>query len=252
MSNPIKPITQGYEKLFDVRGRAYDNAMRRYPLAREQEFLLAINAARIIPGMIVADVPAGGGYLQQFLAEGCIWKGHEPSGGFNHHSCLDPDKPQTALLPLPWPDASFDAAISLAGVHHIVEKAPLFADIRRVVKPGGRFVLADVAAGSAVARFLDGYVGAHNSTGHEGFFLDDRTSTELQQTGWTLLSSSINDIYWVFDNRDAMAGYCHELFDLKKSSIEQTKHAIEQQLGVEELANGRIGMRWSLMTIVVE
>lgn len=245
-------MTQSYEELFQVRGSAYDHAMRRYPLARSKEFLQAINAARVVPGMTVADVPAGGGYLQNFLPAGCAWAGHEPCEGFTHHSTLAASHPRTELLPLPWPDASMDVAISLAGVHHIPDKRPLFADIRRVVKPGGRFVLSDVEAGSAVARFLDGYVGDNNSTGHQGDFLDHHTPAQLQEAGWSLVSSSINHVDWVFDDREAMAAFCHELFDLRKSSVEQTRKTIEEQLGVHSMDDDRVGMRWSLMTLVAE
>ena len=44
--------------------------MRRYPYARQQEFAQAIAAARLSPGLVVADVPAGGGVPGAPLAVG--------------------------------------------------------------------------------------------------------------------------------------------------------------------------------------
>lgn len=237
-----------YGELFDIRGSNYDRAMKRYPDARRLEFEQAIEAAALRPGMVVADVPAGGGYLQRFLPEGCIWWGHEPCASFTHHGAVVGDP--TALLPLPWPDGSVDVAISLAGVHHIDDKRPLFADQYRVVKPGGRLVVSDVAADSAVAQFLDGYVGAHNSTGHKGVFQDEDTLQDLRNTGWVVESSEICDSHWVFAGRNAMAAFCHELFDLRNASMADTQAAIETQLGVANLSDGQVGMNWALRTIV--
>lgn len=55
------------------------------------------------------------------------------------------------------------------GVHHLAETRPLLNAIFEAVKPGGRFVLSDVAADSPVATFLDGFVGSHYGTGRDGF-----------------------------------------------------------------------------------
>ena len=50
-------------------------------------------------------------------------------------------------LELPFDDASFDAAITLHVAMNIADRARLYAAIRRVLVPGGRFALYDVAAG---------------------------------------------------------------------------------------------------------
>lgn len=238
---------KSYEDHFDQRGSAYDLAMRRFPHARKEEFAQVIGAARLQPGMRVADVPAGGGYLQAYLPAGCEWLGHEPCPSFTNHGTDAPTG--LPLLPLSWDDASVDAAISLAGIHHIAYKRPFFAELFRVTKPGGTLVVSDVAAGSAVARFLDGYVGAHNSTGHDGLFLDEGTLEGLRSAGWSIEHSGVRDFEWVFANRADMASFCHALFDLRTSSEADTLAAIETQLGVTERPDGAVGMKWSLLTI---
>ena len=48
-----------------------------------------------------------------------------------------------------------------------------------------------------------------------------------------------------------MAGFCQRLFDLR-SPPDVTLSAIETQLGIDRLAEDRVGMRWSLMTIVAD
>jgi ubiquinone/menaquinone biosynthesis C-methylase UbiE len=58
---------------------------------------------------------------------------------------------------LPYPDASFDHVFSSAVFHHLTpdERARALAEVRRVLRPGGGFTLADFGpATGAVARFF--------------------------------------------------------------------------------------------------
>ncbi len=49
--------------------------------------------------------------------------------------------------PMPFPDGSFDAVHSKAMICHIQDKAALFSEVRRVLRPGGSFVAADWMTG---------------------------------------------------------------------------------------------------------
>lgn len=241
---------QSYTDLFDTRGAPYDRAMQRYPDARRAEFLQVITQANITPGMRVGDVPSGGGYLRSYLPDGAIWEGHEPCSSFGHHSAGEREGTSSPLLPLPWDDASLDAVVSLAGIHHLEDKSALFSDIYRVLKPGGQFVLSDVAEGSPPALFLDGFVDQYNSTGHDGRYLGQHTLDALNIAGWAITSYDMQNFTWNFSDRDALGDFACLLFDICKSTPLATAQAIEQNLGIEETSDGQIGMNWSLMTIL--
>ena len=50
---------------------------------------------------------------------------------------------QTDASALPFADASFDLATCRLAAHHFSDGAAAFRDVRRVLRPGGRFVLVD-------------------------------------------------------------------------------------------------------------
>lgn len=237
----------GYAEMFGERGGSYDRAMRLLPGARRREFAQAVERAQVLPGMTLGDVPAGGGYLAAHLPEGVAWRGHEPCASFQGaHGGRATGVP---LLPLPWSDRSMDRVISLAGVHHQPDKLPFHREVRRVLRPGGLYVLSDVAEGSAPARFLDGFVGRHNSTGHEGHYLGESAARELAAAGFACLSDERVDFHWVAPGREQLAAFCGLLFDLRGEGPRRLIEAAESLLGIDEV-DGGVGLRWSLRTLV--
>ena len=241
---------KSYAELFETRGSSYHHAMLIFPDARNQEFQQLVSAVSINSDMIIADIPAGGKYLKRFLPIGCTLHEHEPCTTFEDISNTSSHHNSIELLPLPWENDSHDIVFSLAGVHHIEDKRPLFKDINRVTKEDGYFVLSDVPSNSKVSTFLDGFVGDNNSTGHEGVFLDSTTLDDLHESGWEVIDSKINEIHWIFPSRYAMSLFCQSLFDIRYASLQEIEDTIDRVLGVVEFNNGTIGMNWSLMTII--
>lgn len=233
-----------YEQIFDRRGTAYDRAMERWPEARREDLLVPLGWLDPLPGETIVDVPAGGGYLQRYLPSSCRWLGHEPCASFNaNEPNLNVD-----LLPLPWSDSAADAAISIAGVHHLDDRRPLFRELRRVVKDHGRFVLADAHEASSVARFLDEFVGVHNSTGHTGNYLGRATLAELAASGWRAERAERVPLHWWFADRGSLAEFCRMLFDLRDVDDERIVDAVQGCLGLT-VRDGAIGMNWELYLV---
>jgi SAM-dependent methyltransferase len=56
-------------------------------------------------------------------------------------------------LELPFDDSAFDAAITQHVAMNIADRGRLYAEIRRVLRPGGRFALYDVVTGAGLLTF---------------------------------------------------------------------------------------------------
>lgn len=234
-----------YRATFERRGAAYDRAMQRAPEVRSEEFRLPVERLGVRPGEVVIDVPSGGGYLARHLPHGCTWHGHDPCAAFHGADpALGGD-----LLPLPWPDAFADVGVSIAGLHHLHDKCALFREFARVLEPGGRLLIADVHRDSPVAGFLDDFVGACNSTGHDGLYLDVSTCRELEQAGFMVDDATMLRYCWQFPSRQAMVAFCTELFDLRVAPAVTAK-AIESRLGTTATAGTGVGMHWELYAVL--
>jgi len=61
---------------------------------------------------------------------------------------------QADATALPLPDASVDSVVMLGGVHHIGDRAGLYREIARILRPGGLFVLREPADDFALWRGL--------------------------------------------------------------------------------------------------
>lgn len=233
-----------YEEIFNQRGYKYDQAMAAFPKARDQEFYNLINQFKYSKGTVIADIPAGGEYMKCYLPEYCHYVGFEPCRNFKRQNITE----VSDFFPLPIEDHSIDITFSLAGLHHLEDKAKLFSEFKRITKPSGYLGIADVYAGSATSKFLDNFIGQHNEMGHKGIYLSELTLDELTQAGWNLMSAKRTNLHWVFADKEQMGMFCKRLFDISCSQ-KTIVIEIENQLGIESLPGNLIGMNWELYTI---
>lgn len=238
---------KSYEDLFEKRGRSYDSAMRQFPEARRQEFLNIANKIGREGEFTLLDIPAGGGYLEKYLGTQCLYHRHEPCSEFG--SAQHPHGSSEQLVPTPFNVEQFDVICSLAGLHHVIDKVALFEELHRVAKPNAQLIVCDVAEGSAVAKFLDEFVGEHNSTGHEGFYINSQTEQELLQVGWSIVDSAATPVKWQFEHEDAMVQFCTQLFDIQDVDRGAVLGALQQQLGFQRLNNSHVELNWNLHTL---
>ena len=223
------------------------------PDARRQEFDLAIQAVRLKRGDVLCDMPAGGGYLQQHLPSELDLQviSVDPSQVFLRKSLNE--RTETLLSPLhdiPLPSHSCDAVISVAGLHHVEDRGEVFREIRRVLRPGGRLCIFEVAKGSVVDSFLNQFVDSCNSLGHEGEFIDDHFRSALEIAGFVIKRDELLEYTWGFSDEQTMAEFVGLLFGLDRATPDDVLRGVSQYLGYDCSAPFGCKMNWALQAIV--
>ncbi len=234
-----------YEEIFEQRGQSYDLAMKRFPEARDQEFIRLFDLVRPDRFSTLLDVPSGGGYLRKFLPDTCDLVEFEPCEKFlqgQTHIITE-----TGLEELILPGNRYDAIVCLAAIHHVKNKAHFLSQCYQALKPGGIFVLGDVNQTSLIAQFLDDFAGLHNGTGHQGYYLGRHEAASLAgNCGFVVTEVEEKPCPWVFDSQSAMLEFCRLLFGLQSVSDDTLIQQLEKFIGIK--INPRsIELNWHLL-----
>jgi SAM-dependent methyltransferase len=117
-------------------------------------------ALALKPGEAVLDIGSGPGLLAQELAE-AVGAGGRVRGVDRSADILAMASRRCADLPwvefaaadattLPYPDASFDAAVSTQVYEYVADIPAALAELHRILRPGGRAAILDTDYGSLV------------------------------------------------------------------------------------------------------
>ena len=225
-----------YAEIFLQRAGEYHGAMARWPDARNAEFRAVLDPLDKAPDGLVCDMPSGGGYLAHYLRDGLDYVGVEPADGF-----FDADNRGLRRVK--------SDLVSLAGLHHESDLGRVFAEMRRLVCPGGLVIIADAAAGTAPAHFLNGFVDRHNPQGHEGRFFDDRTAGLVEAAGLAIVEDELAPVPWTFDSEAEAGAFCKKLFWLPDLQPEAVAEALASEIGFTH-RDGRVLLDWTLRRFI--
>ena len=240
-----------YSKIFAERGAAYQQAMAECPGARDAEFQAVLEPLNHKPDGLLCDMPSGGGYLAAHLLAGMRYVGVDPSDDFVSACPVGTVCIKAPVTAVPLADGAVDAVVSLAALHHEPNLPAVFGEMRRLLKPGARAVIADVESGTPVAAFLNGFVDEHNPMGHVGIFFDEATAATIEQAGFRLVDDHVIDMPWVFDSIQEAGAFCRQLFWMPELDAAAVADAMYRQLGFDVI-DGRPRLRWALRRIVAD
>lgn len=239
-----------YAEIFSERADMYHRAMVQFPLARAAEFEAMVAPLPEAQVASICDLPAGGGYLAAYLPRAWRYTAVEPTDTFASLCRLEDGQEllRSTLSSVPRPDCSFDAIISLAGLHHENDKLSIVKEMARLLHPGGKAVIADVALGSREDRFLNGFVDEHSRLGHRGDFLGPDFAGVVERGGLRVESDELISTPWRFTSRDEAAGFATDLFGVT-APLEAVAQALDATIGFE-LGDGEVALSWTLRRLV--
>lgn len=206
-----------YSSIFAARAQRYRDAQVRWPDIRRAELECFATLLGVCAGERILDAPAGNGVLKGYLPSGCDYLALDPAADFVA-ACREQGLP-VQCAPLRnsgLPDGHFDVLGSLTGLHHESRREEVYAEWWRLLKPGGRLVAMDVAVGSAVAGFLNGFVNCWNSQGHAGVFIDQADEQALRQMGFIEVRQVQCEYDWCAADATQMVGFMMDLFGLDR------------------------------------
>ena len=228
----------------------YQEAMTALPHARRFEFEYPLALAAPRNGEVVVDFPSGGGYLEPYLhaiAPGASCHavehvaGYKASGG----EIMEGDWEH-----LPFEAGSVDIVMTIAALHHVFPgREKFYRECHRVLRPSGRLVIADVAAGTPADRFLSEFVDRFSAEGHTArFFRRDRDIPEIESEGFRVSSYDVRDFHWYFPDKRSAIAFCKGLFRLDLASHDEVWDGLNRYLGLETVGTD-VMMNWQLAFI---
>ena len=134
-------------QMFDAIAPRYDLVNRLMTFRLDVRWRrMAVRSLALSPRSLVADLASGTGDLCVELARQHLRPlSVDLSFGMLHADRSGAPRMQADILRLPFPDGAVDGATCGFALRNLVELGAFFDELARVVRPGGRIALLDVA-----------------------------------------------------------------------------------------------------------
>ncbi len=248
---------------FDWRGKLYRMALQLSPSARCGDILamdqwLGGSEGRL-SGLVAADLAAGTGFLTKPMLEWTrkLVYAVDPSDVQLRQliRACHPYGPVDRVWGSPDQEkifdqisaGSLDRVVSFGGLHHIPNHEALFANVVRLLKPGGRMVAADVCLGTPLQRHFDEVVAKKCLTKHEANWLSPaRLEAFCAGTDLELVRVEAQvPLTWQFGSETEMAWFFKALHAYPQDEAEVLED-LQDHLGWT-VRDGAIHLNWPML-----
>ncbi len=252
-----------------VRARLYEEALDRYPSAREDDINIMKKLLNPRNGEHVLGFGEGNGFFCKAIAESV--------GSTGKYLITDPSLDQLRNLKskinYPWVEVkvsgaeelnvtprSFDKVWSFGAFHHCNYQTSAMKQIYKALRYGGKAVICDVFQGSDLAKHFDIQVARYCTTGHEVKFLSDEFVKSLCfLAGFEESKVRLVEINpkWRFESETDLGDFVYRLHAMTKLTglleerILKTLGGCKSILGVK-LVGGLYELNWPMKVLIAE
>ncbi len=249
---------------FDIRGDLYHIAMSEVaPVARIDDIRAMRGWIQPKMGEVSIDLAAGAGFLTKEIAR---WTDSTVYAVDYSQRMLQNIRPELVDQIRPIVNSlaqesgragrigildeiteSIDFITSFGGLHHVYFQRRMMQHVEKLLKSGGRFVAADVGAGTSLAYHFDDVVARKCLTGHTAKWLSEERLRDLISLfpSLSLEACEIKTQKWVFDSTRQMALFFKGLHAYEAEEQEIVDDLYDA-LGFEEV-NGQIVLHWPML-----
>lgn len=234
------------------RSRLYKECLREFPNAREEDIEVMKKYLAPKDNEVILEIGAGSGFFSERLSK--MVKRLIVSDPSNEQlEEVKELKRKNIELREEGADAltlgkeKVDAIWSFGAMHHCFNKTKAFQNFARILKKGGRLILADVWHGSKLAKHFDDKVAKFCVTGHEvAFWTDEFAESFCFLSG--LQKPKIYDlnIQWKFDTKEE---FLYKIHAMTKTTPQKCLKGAEEILGIEKKGD-KFCLNWPMKVMV--
>jgi ubiquinone/menaquinone biosynthesis C-methylase UbiE len=249
--------------VFDIRAKLYELALKLAPHARDEDIKAMHEWIDPQKGEVSIDIAAGTGFLTKHLVrwtQNTVYavdfskKQLEFLANNIKSEHIKPVVGSLAQEPIHGREGilnqikePIDIITSFGGIHHVYYQKKMMEHAEKLLKPGGRFVAADVPDKSPLSKHFDDVVTRKCLTSHTARWLSKERIEDLIADLPTLSLYRIEKRtqHWIFSSKKEMALFFKGLhaYNLPEDEV---IFDLYDALGFKE-ENGKIVLNWPML-----
>jgi len=237
------------------RSRLYKECLREFPNAREEDIEVMKKYLAPKDNEVILEIGAGSGFFSKRLSKMVKRLIVSDPSDEQLEEVKELKRKNIELIEegadtLTLRKEKVDAIWSFGAMHHCFNKTKAFQNFARMLKKGGRLILADVWHGSKLAKHFDDKVAKFCVTGHEVAFWTDEFAESLCFLAG-LEKPKIYDlnIKWKFDTKEEIGTFLYKIHAMTKTTPQECLKGAEEILGIENKGD-KFCLNWPMKVMV--